>query len=454
MTTKESSTAPSPAPSEPRSRPPSADRSGASTPTTSVPSVAVEKTPDDSSKLRTFLSILKRFVGVTDIAAVRFSLPANLLEPIPNLEYWHYLDRPETFASIADSDDPLGRMLGALRFWFTKDLKYVKGKPCKPYNSTLGEFFRCNWEVSETAPPLVGKSSSGTQSQGPITVSYLTEQTSHHPPVSAYYIECPEKGISGQGFDQLSANFTGTRIRVAPGEHNKGIYITLHGLGDETYNLTHPTAHLSGLLRGSLSITVADTCYVTCAKTRLKAILHYLDEGWVGKSQNRMQGVVFKYDPNNNNKTRIKDVPDSDVIGRIEGCWQEQIYFTRGSKPFDKSTDKQLVVDLQPLFPTPKIIPPENDQLPNESRKRWAPVTDAIVNKQYQAATTAKQEIEERQRQKAAERKARNVDWKPRFFTQALGPKGKPELTEDGRDALTRLHNGDWHLERSIDTGA
>ena len=43
------------------------------------------KTPDDSSKLRTFHSILKRFIGVTDIAAVRFSLPAQLLEPRPNL---------------------------------------------------------------------------------------------------------------------------------------------------------------------------------------------------------------------------------------------------------------------------------------------------------------------------------------------------------------------------------
>ena len=82
------------------------------------------KTPDDSSKLRTFLSILRRFIGVTDIAAVRFSLPAQLLEPIPNLEYWHYLDRPETFIAIGDSQDELGRMLGCLRFWFTKDLVY------------------------------------------------------------------------------------------------------------------------------------------------------------------------------------------------------------------------------------------------------------------------------------------------------------------------------------------
>jgi hypothetical protein len=85
---------------------------------------------------------LSRFIGVADIASVRFSLPAQLLEPTPNLEYWNYLDQPDTFVAIGDSDDPLDRMLEVLRFWFTKDLKYVKGKPCKPYNSTLGEFFR------------------------------------------------------------------------------------------------------------------------------------------------------------------------------------------------------------------------------------------------------------------------------------------------------------------------
>lgn len=90
------------------------------------------------------LSLIRtlRFIGVADIASVRFSLPAQLLEPRPNLEYWTYLDQPNTFAAIGDSDDELGRMLEVLRFWYTKDLKYVKGKPCKPYNSILGEFFR------------------------------------------------------------------------------------------------------------------------------------------------------------------------------------------------------------------------------------------------------------------------------------------------------------------------
>lgn len=83
-----------------------------------------------------------RFIGVSDLASVRFSLPAQLLEPTPNLEYWTYLDAPNAFVAIGNSDDPLDRMLEVIRFWLTKDLKYAKGKPCKPYNSCLGEFFR------------------------------------------------------------------------------------------------------------------------------------------------------------------------------------------------------------------------------------------------------------------------------------------------------------------------
>lgn len=93
------------------------------------------------NRLLTIVSFL-RFIGVADLAAVRFSLPSQLLEPTPNLEYWNYLDAPNAFVAIGTSDEPLDRMLEVVRFWFTKDLKYAKGKPCKPYNSCLGEFFR------------------------------------------------------------------------------------------------------------------------------------------------------------------------------------------------------------------------------------------------------------------------------------------------------------------------
>lgn len=255
-------------------------------------------------------------------------------------------------------------MLEVLRFWFTKDLKYVKGKPCKPYNSCLGEFFRCNWEADRNAPLINTKNPSGSASSassvksaksikadprsassvsiaqtaenptGPTwRISYLTEQTSHHPPVSAFYISCPEQGLHARGFDQISAKFTGTTIKVSPGEHNFGIFITLDKRDGETYQLQHPAAHLGGILRGALSVSVGESAFVSCPKTKLKCILQYLEDGWLGRAQNRVEGIIFKYDPENDDKIRIKDVPEKDILIRLGGSWKDKIVYTVGPKP-------------------------------------------------------------------------------------------------------------------------
>ena len=112
------------------------------------------------------------------------------------------------------------------------------------------------------------------------------------------------------------------------------------------------------------------------------------------------------------------------------------------------------MVDLKPLYPVAKIVPPVSEQLPNESRRFWSGVTQAILNKQFSLATKLKTELEERQRDKAALRKARNEEWEPRFFTGSVTPVGKPDLTNEGRLALQKLQQGDYHLEESLVTGA
>ncbi|KAL8633642.1 hypothetical protein Q9189_000590 [Teloschistes chrysophthalmus] len=386
----------------------------ADVPTTSIPTAYVSDKADDSSKLRTFLSILRNFSNQHQTLASR---KPNVDDTANGLaEYWNYLDRPETF----------------IRF----DLRFF-----------------CNWEVEDKSPSIVGDgpkvSASGVinTDHRTVRVSYLTEQTSHHPPVSAFWVDCPVKGISACGFDQLSAKFTGTTVRVTPGAHNLGIFINIQHRDNEEYRLTHPAAQLAGILRGSLSITVADTCYVTCPKSRIKVILHYLEEGWLGKAQNRVLGVVFHYDPDNDTTTKIKDVSEKDVLARLEGCWQDQVRYT-----LKDSKDSQLLIDLNPLWPTPKIIPPENQQLPTESRRFWHGVTEAILNKQYGQATKVKQELEERQREKATARKDNGVEFEPRFFTQALMSNGKPELNEEGRRALKGLQENNFHLEENAAT--
>jgi hypothetical protein len=125
------------------------------------------------------------------------------------------------------------------------------------------------------------------------------------------------------------------------------------------------------------------------------------------------------------------------------------VYFTPAG-----STERQLLVDLAPLYPVQKIVPPEENQLPNESRRFWADVTNAILAKQYNLATKLKQELEERQRQKAARREEMSETWKPRFFKLPVNPSGKPELTEDGVRALRGLQEHNYVLEESDDYGA
>jgi len=263
-------------------------------------------------------------------------------------------------------------------------------------------------------------------------------------------VDCPEKGVSARGFDQLSAKFTGTSIKVTPGEHNLGIFITLAKHDNEEYQLTHPAAHLGGLLRGALNVTVGDTCYITCAKTKIKIILNYLEEGWLGKTQNKVEGVVFRYDPDKDDKTRIRDIPEKDILARISGNWKEKLYFSIGSK----SDTQHLIMDLTPLSVAPKILPPTEKQLPNESLRFWSGVTDAITSRQFSRATALKQELEERQREKAKEREEKGTPWQPRFFTGVVTPLGKPELTEEGKEVLKALQEPRWDLKESVITGA
>lgn len=85
------------------------------------PPISVPDSGDtgEGGKLKMIIQLVKRSLGVKDLAAMfvsfvitgrrnsyltfrRLSLPASLLEPIPNLEYWHYLDRPDVFAAYVN----------------------------------------------------------------------------------------------------------------------------------------------------------------------------------------------------------------------------------------------------------------------------------------------------------------------------------------------------------------
>ncbi|CAG8522639.1 2016_t:CDS:2 [Ambispora leptoticha] len=370
------------------------------------------------SKFRILFSLLKKFIGVKDIVSLRISLPAQLIEPIGNLEYWNYNDRPDYFLCIGDSDDPLERMLAAIRWWYSKDLKFVKGKLIKPYNSILGEQFLCHWEIS---PPKFNKNgeidpnaqATGSSHEKKYRVTCLNEQISHHPPVSAFHYHCPEKAV-----------------KFSPGDQNKGIYLTLEKRDNEEYLMTHPNALIQGWLKGSLYVVVCEASIITCPKTKLKAILEYKEERWLGKARFLIEGKIFRYDPENDDIIKLKNVDEEDVVAELTGSWRGQIYATR----FD-TNEQRLLLDMDPIDPIPKKVKPLSKQGTLESRKVWQPVTTALLKKDYSLATKEKQNIEERQRQIAAELKAKNEEHVPVYFHVPV-VEGKPELKEAALELL------------------
>ncbi|KAI6037614.1 hypothetical protein EDC04DRAFT_2129882 [Pisolithus marmoratus] len=497
------------------------------------PAISVPDSGDagEVGRLKMIVQLVKKSLGVKDIAAMRLSLPASLLEPLPNLEYWHYLDRPDLFAAINDHDDPFERMIAVVRFTFTKDLKFIHGKICKPYNSVLGEHFRSHWDVppvhyssgpvkrpilrthaththsapaSTTALPfetvsvksghsensfmsirnglsLLSKIKPGTSttptpgepvadaplsgfmsnlslgsgeacSSDHIRVVYLTEQVSHHPPVSAYYAWCPARSVEMKGIDQISSKVSGTALRVAPGSFNKGIFIDITGgPGEgERYHITHPVASVNGILRGNFYLTVADSTIITCTGgdggQRLRAVIEYKEESWIGKAHFLVEGVIHTYgedDTEFEQWTKVKHVPRSYVLAHFEGCWRGHIRWRRtGSASASRSSvslpvasEYETLVDLSALQVVPKAVRPLEKQLPNESRKLWDSVTSRLLNKEYSDATKHKLVIEQRQRDEASERKRKGHEFIPHYFEKDISS-GVPVLTAEGRKAL------------------
>ncbi|KAJ6491264.1 hypothetical protein C8R47DRAFT_1319606 [Mycena vitilis] len=493
------------------------------------PPISVPDTGEgEGGKLKMIVQLVKKSLGVKDIAAMRLSLPASLLEPIPNLEYWHYLDRPDMFAAINDSDDPFERMLAVVRFAFTKDLKFVHGKVCKPYNSVLGEHFRAHWDVVPANAPIAsapavalsqsfdtasvksGRSSKSTQSgvsskvsKSPSTaatsleapnaemsqlnltpsddqtrVIFLTEQVSHHPPVSAYYAACPSRSLEMYGIDQISAKISGTALRVSPGTHNKGIYVNITGgpgVGEQ-YNITHPIAFVNGLLRGSFYVTVGESTIISCTggQQRFRAIIEYKEESWLGRAHFLMEGVIHTVvdgETQHNQWTKVKHVPQTRVVAVFDGSWRGRIRWRRvgvnsypnttpssysspspshvslaapvlasaASSRIDISAAKEEeyapLMDLSTLSVLPKTVRPLEKQIPYESHRLWEAVTTKLLKKEFSDATKEKVAIEQRQRDEAADRKRKGVEFVPRYFEKGLDG-GYCALTPAGREAV------------------
>jgi len=131
---------------------------------------------------------------------------------------------------------------------------------------------------------VTGEGPTGTGTDETARVVYVTEQVSHHPPVSAYFATCPQRSLQLFGIDQISAKVSGTTLRVSPGQYNQGIFVRVtggFGVG-ERYHITHPIASVNGILRGSFYVTVGESTVISVSGgkpgQRFRTIIEYKEE--------------------------------------------------------------------------------------------------------------------------------------------------------------------------------
>jgi len=148
-------------------------------------------TGDWETRQISIIGVVKRFISQLSYGQdlTRIAMPSEFLNPYSVLEFvsLRYLTRYSILLEANEQAEPQYRMLHIIR-WFLSSLAGAKMYK-KPYNPVVCETHTCFIE------------------HGAGSTHFIGEQVTHHPPVSAYYIENVEKGVSVQGNISFGVKF-------------------------------------------------------------------------------------------------------------------------------------------------------------------------------------------------------------------------------------------------------
>jgi hypothetical protein len=125
----------------------------------------------------------------------------------------------------------------------------------KPYNPVLGERFRARWQFADNTEAL-----------------FVSEQVSHHPPISAYYYVSPENNIIIAGDIRPKSKFLGNSAATLMQGESKIIFTNRPG---EVYRIAMPNVYARGILFGRMVLELGDNSTVRCEKNDLICELEF-----------------------------------------------------------------------------------------------------------------------------------------------------------------------------------
>ncbi|XP_025832138.1 oxysterol-binding protein-related protein 9 [Agrilus planipennis] len=356
-----------------------------------------EDEEEDDVEIESHGSVIKHLLSQVKIGMdlTKVVLPTFILERRSLLEmYADYFAHPDLFVRIADLRDPKDRMIQVVKWYLSS---YHAGRKSsvakKPYNPILGEVFRCYWDL-----PSISEDSCNRVPDGPIPwanqneLTFVAEQVSHHPPISAFYAEHYQKKISFNAHIYTKSKFLGLSVCV----YNIGEGVISLLEYDEEYTVTFPNGYGRSILTVPW-IELGGNVTIKCPKTGYQCNIDFLTKPFYGNKKHKVNAEVAG--------------PDCKVFLTISGEWNGLME----AKWVDKDKT-EVFIDVNKLSTIKKRVRPIAEQEENESRKLWKEVTRGLKYNEIDKASHAKEEIENRQRAQAKERTQTNAEWQTKLF--------------------------------------
>ncbi|KAI0393059.1 Oxysterol-binding protein [Xylariaceae sp. FL0594] len=383
------------------------------------------------SQMRDFISYMATIKGdLSNMTAPPFVLSPKSVTEIPASWAAHH----ELFLQPAREADPARRSLLVLKN-FLCSLKHqayaaqqsassgaeATGKGSggggglkKPLNAFLGELFLGTF----TSP------TTGTQTR------VITEQVSHHPPVTASVIYNREHGISSAGYVAQETTFSATSgVRV----RQVGHAVVRDDVHAESHLRTLPTMAIRGLLTGRPYLEMEGTCYISSSSGFLTTIV-FGENAASGGGKNKKElnwnasngrfgsiGIKHFWGSGTSSSTRhcVRAVMTNVREGgkevyEVTGQWTGKLTVRNAT---DGSVLEEFHVDDIPS--TEIQVKPIEKQSPWESRRAWAKVAEGIRRGDLNTVATEKMRLEEGQRQIRAAEKMVKAEWPTVFFRRA-----------------------------------
>lgn len=373
-------------------------------------------------------TILKQCIGKE---LSKITMPVVFNEPISFLQrITEYMEYSELLENACLCNDPVDR-LKYISAFAASAISSNFERLGKPFNPLLGETFEFN------RPDLGFK--------------VVSEQVSHHPPVSAFHVESPNYKFHGSIHPKLK--FWGKSVEVNP----KGVLtleLTKHG---ETYTWSNVNCCVHNVIVGKLWVEHYGVQEIVNHKTKHKAVLNYKQGGWFGKDLHKIEGCIY--------------TPDKKKVKALYGSWAKELFavdvgdyeefmkdFNSGTspshhaKPLNGASSDGDVSDDIPVkspstydlqipgqeviwtgVPRPEYsqeyfsftlftmalneITQENASQISPTDSRLRPDIRLLEQGQIDLASAEKNRLEEKQRAARKERKKRKEEWSPLWFS-------------------------------------